>query len=122
MPKAPTPADLGQGIKTTTPVEAERRQKGQRGKDKVKRAKSRMMTAVQFEAVRPFLRISEERIEAARQAMVEERKYTEIAAVFGWKSRQSVERAVVAVWDAFQKYEESQAAVASVKKKPKEGQ
>ncbi|MFG8764660.1 TrfB-related DNA-binding protein [Pseudomonas aeruginosa] len=122
MPKAPTPADLGQGKKTTTPVEAERRQKGQRGKDKVKRAKSRTMTALEFEAVRPFLGISEERIEAARQAMVEEKKFTEIAEAHGWKSRQSVDRAVGIVWEEFQKYKESLAAVASAKKKPKAGQ
>lgn len=122
MPKASTLADQSQAKKTTTPVETERRQKGQRGKDKVKRAKSRTVTALEFEAVRPFLGISEERIEAARQAMVEEKKFTEIAEAFGWKSRQSVDRAVGIVWDEYQKYKASQAAVASAKKKPKTGQ
>lgn len=122
MPKAPTPVDLDQGKKTTTPVEAERRQKGQRGQDKVKRAKSRTLTELEFEAVRPFLGISEERIEAARQAMVEGKKLTEIAEAFGWKSRQSVDNAVGIVWEKFQKYKESQAVVASAKKKPKAGQ
>nr|WP_318287317.1 TrfB-related DNA-binding protein [Pseudomonas cichorii] len=119
MPKAPTQAEQIHG---KTPVaDVERRQKGQRGKDKVKRAKSRTLTELEFEALRPFLGISDERIEAARQAMVEEKKFTEIAEAFGWKSRQSVDRAVGIVWDEFQKYLESQAAVALTltKKKPK---
>lgn len=100
MPNQNDPADNGQ---------AERKL---RGPDKSVRAKSRTLTAIEFEAVRPFLGISVERIEAARQAMVEGKKFNEVAEAFGWKSRQSVDRAVANVWAEFQKYRQSQEAVA----------
>lgn len=115
MPKAPTQEEITNARKATpTADEAPPRQRGERGKDKVKRTKSRVLTAIEFEAVRPFLGISEDRIAAARLAMVEEKKFTEVAAAFGWKSRQSVDRAVSIVWDEYQKYKESQAAVAAL--------
>lgn len=110
MPKAPTPADPGQG-------DEQQRGRRVRGKDKGARTKSRTLTNVQFELIRPFLnRMTAERIEAARQAMVEEKKFTEIAEAFGWKSRQSVDNAVGIVWREFQRYEESLAAAAAAAK------
>ncbi|NMZ71368.1 TrfB transcriptional repressor [Pseudomonas peli] len=102
MPNKNDPAENGQ---------AERKL---RGPDKSLRTKSRTLTAIEFEAVRPFLGISAERIEAARQAMVEGKKFTEVAEAFGWKSRQSVDRAVANVWAEFQKYKQSQEAVAQL--------
>ncbi|UTH34288.1 TrfB-related DNA-binding protein [Ectopseudomonas hydrolytica] len=100
-------------------IQAERKQ---RGPDKAPRPKSRTLTAAEFEAVRPLLGISDERIEAARQAMVEGRKMAEIAEAFGWKSRQAVDRAVTNVWAEYQKYREGQEAAAQLlqqsKKKP----
>ncbi|WP_062059637.1 TrfB-related DNA-binding protein [Cellvibrio sp. OA-2007] len=83
-----------------------------RGPDRANRAKSRNLTAIQFEAVRPFLRISDDRIEAARLAMVEGQKLADIAAQFNWKSRQAVSAAVGLVWDAYKKLQESQKILA----------
>ncbi|MGG5276369.1 TrfB-related DNA-binding protein [Pseudomonas syringae pv. coryli] len=134
MPKAPTQEESTNARKATPAEDAPPRQRGERGKDKVKRTKSRILTAIEFEAVRPFLGISEDRIAAARLAMVEEKKFTEVAEAFGWKSRQSVDRAVSIVWDRYQKYKESQASVAALEaqqqparkkpatKKPTDGQ
>lgn len=83
-----------------------------RGPDRANRAKSRNLTAIQFEAVRPFLRISSDRIEAARLAMVEGQKLADIAAQFDWKSRQAVSAAVALVWDAYKKLQQSQKILA----------
>ncbi|VVN27056.1 hypothetical protein PS623_04589 [Pseudomonas fluorescens] len=112
MPKEPTQADKSQGDITTLKTPAPPRL---RGKDRVKRFKSRTMSAAQFEAVRPFLSsLSVERIEAARLAMVEEKKFDDIRKQFDWQSRQAVDRAVSIVWKVFQKYQESQAAVSQL--------
>lgn len=97
--------------KASNPTEANQVEKKQRGPDTVVRAKTRTMTSVQFEGVRPFLRISTDRIEAARLAMVEQQRFTDIAKQFGWESRQSVDRVVAVVWEVFQRYLESQDAV-----------
>jgi len=83
-----------------------------RGPDRANRAKSRNLSAIQFEAVRPFLRISDDRIEAARLAMVEGQKLADIAAQFDWKSRQAVSAAVGLVWDAYKKLQQSQKILA----------
>jgi hypothetical protein len=102
MPNQNDPADQSQ---------AERKL---RGPDKKLRTKSRTLTVIEFEAIRPFLGISSERIEAARLAMVEGKKFAEVAEAFGWKSRQSVDRAVANVWAEFQKYKQSQEVVAQL--------
>lgn len=128
MPIAPTPADIikealkRQGLSTDNkePVRV-------RGKDKKGgRAKSRTLSVEQFEALRPFLdSLSADRVEAARLAMVEsgqQIKLIDIAARFGWKSRQSVDRAVTAVWDVFQKQQESQKIAQELQSKQPSGQ
>ncbi|QPB72726.1 hypothetical protein XFHB_14075 (plasmid) [Xylella fastidiosa] len=56
------------------------------------RAKRRM-TAAEFKAVRPFLKISDDRIKAARAALVEGQTFQAIGDRFGW-SRQAVDQAV----------------------------
>ena len=83
-----------------------------RGPDRINRAKSRSLEAIEFEAVKPFLRISEDRIEAARLAMVEGKKFADIAEQFGWKSRQAVDASVGLVWTAYKKLQESRQIVA----------
>ena len=75
------------------------------------RAKRRM-TAAEFEAVRPFLNISEDRKTAAYTALVEGKTLKEIGDGFGW-SRQAVGDAVGIVWNSFQNYLESQRITAN---------
>lgn len=87
--------------------------RGERG-----RAKSRILSEAQFATIRPFLRISEARIEAARLAMVTNSTYEEIRAANGWKSKQAVERIVCKVWATWQKYQESQAVAAKYNQNP----
>jgi predicted DNA-binding protein YlxM (UPF0122 family) len=72
----------------------------------------RRMTAAEFEAVRPLLKISDERIMAARAVLVEDLTYQAVADQFGW-TRQAVGDAVKVVWATLQRYHESQKAVAS---------
>jgi hypothetical protein len=73
----------------------------------------RSMTAAEFEAVRHLLNISDERVEAARLALVGGHTNAGIAKQFGWKSRQAVGECVDAVWQALQRYREAQKAQAS---------
>lgn len=75
------------------------------------RAKRRM-TAAEFEAVRPLLKISDDRIEAARAALVEGQTLQAVGDRFGW-SRQAVGDAVSTVWRTLENYHESQRAAAN---------
>jgi hypothetical protein len=70
------------------------------------------MTAAEFEAVRPFLKISDERIEAARLAMVEGETLSSVGSRYGW-SRQAAGDAVRVVWQALESYQASQRATAN---------
>lgn len=67
------------------------------------------MTAIEFEAIRPFLHISRERIDAARAATVDGVSYQSIAEPYGW-TRQAVNDAVGVVWRKFEEYRASQQA------------
>lgn len=69
--------------------------------------KKRSMTAGEFAAVVPFLKISEERIDAARMALVDQKTLKSVSDIFGW-SRQAVGDCVAVVWREFQAYQESQ--------------
>jgi len=70
------------------------------------------MSAAEFNAVRPFLKISEDRIEAARRALVDGDTLQTVGKHYGW-SRQAVGDAVGVVWRAFGDYKESQQATAA---------
>jgi len=72
----------------------------------------RRMTAAEFEAVRPLLNISDDRTEAARQALVEGRTLQAVGDQFGW-SRQAVGDAVGVVWKRLEDYRESQRVAAN---------
>lgn len=72
----------------------------------------RRMTGVEFDAIRPLLNISEDRIKAARMALVDGQTMQGIANVFGW-TRQAVFAAVNVVWRAAERYHESQRAANS---------
>jgi len=72
----------------------------------------RRMIAVEFEAVRPLLNISAERIESARLALVEGRTFQAVGDQFGW-SRQAVSDAVNVVWKTFENYRKAQQAIVS---------
>lgn len=72
------------------------------------RAKKRM-TVAEFEAVRPLLKISEDRIKAARAALVDGQTLKAVSDVFGW-SRQAVNDAVMIVWRTLEAYRQSQRA------------
>ncbi|MEX3614684.1 MAG: TrfB-related DNA-binding protein [Burkholderia gladioli] len=75
------------------------------------RAKRRM-TGPEFEAIRPLLNISEDRMKAARMAIVDGQTLQGVANIFGW-SRQAVGDAVSVVWRTFERYHESQRVAAS---------
>lgn len=70
-------------------------------------ASKRRMTAAEFEAVRPFLKISDDRITAAHHVLVGGKTLQVAANQFGW-SRQTVWEAVNVVWLALQNYRASQ--------------
>lgn len=72
----------------------------------------RRMSSAEFKAVRPFLKISDERIEAARRALVDGETLQAVGSYYGW-SRQAVGDSVNAVWRAFGDYQESQHASAA---------
>lgn len=82
-------------------------------------AKSRSMSAIEFEALRPFMKnIADDRLEAARAALVENESFSVIAERYGWKSRQAVDRIVSAVWEKYQDYQESTRLVAELEGLP----
>lgn len=64
------------------------------------------MTAAEFDDIRPWLTISEERAEAARQALVEGRKLHHIGEALNC-TKQAVGLSVSAVWRTYVKYQES---------------
>ncbi len=67
----------------------------------------RRLTAAEFDAVRPFLRISAERIEASRAALVEGLPLKEIAERYGW-TKQAVSDSASKVLKVMDRYRESQ--------------
>lgn len=71
----------------------------------------RRMTAAEFEAVRPLLNISAERIEAGRCFLVDGRTLQAVGDQFGW-SKQAVHDAVGKIWLAFERHLASQRAEA----------
>lgn len=73
----------------------------------------RRITASEFEAIRPLLQhISQERIAAARAALVEGAAHQAIAAPYGW-TRQAVNDAVTVVWKVLQDYRTGQSKSAN---------
>ncbi len=70
------------------------------------RAKRRV-SAAEFDSVRPLLKISPERIEAARAVLVQGLTLQSVGERYGW-SRQSVGDAVASVWRTLESYRESQ--------------
>lgn len=75
------------------------------------RAKRRM-NAAEFEGVRPLLKISDDRIKAARLALVDGLTLQAIGDQFGW-TRQAVGDAVSIVWKTLESYRESLRATAN---------
>lgn len=67
----------------------------------------RRMSAHEFDALRPLLSISQDRIEAARAVLVEDKKMELVGASYGW-TRQSVNDAIGIVWRTREKYIEAQ--------------
>ena len=73
----------------------------------------RRMTAAEFQMVRPLLKkMSDERIEAARAALVEGETLQVLGDRYGW-TRQAAGDAVSAVWRTVESYREGQQAAAS---------
>ena len=68
--------------------------------------KKRRMSAAEFDAVVPLLSMSENRLNAARAALVDNEKLEDIARPHGW-DKQTVGGAVNIVWKAFQRVKES---------------
>ena len=68
--------------------------------------KKRRMSAAEFDAVVPLLSMSENRLNAARAALVDNEKLEDIARPNGW-DKQTVGGAVNIVWKAFQRVKES---------------
>lgn len=72
----------------------------------------RRMTAAEFEALRPLLNISDDRVTAARAVLVDSLTYQAVGDQFGW-TRQAVGDAVGIVWRTLERYHESQKATAN---------
>jgi hypothetical protein len=72
----------------------------------------RRMTVAEFEAVKPLLRISADRIEAARCAVVDGQTLQGVANLYGW-TRQAVDAAVRVVWATHARFQDSQRAAAN---------
>lgn len=72
----------------------------------------RRMTAAEFDAVRPLLKISDDRIKAARAVLVDDQTYKAMAEQYGW-SRQAVGDIVNVVWSTLERYRKSQKAAES---------
>ena len=68
--------------------------------------KKRRMSEAEFDAVVPLLSMSENRLNAARAALVDNEKLEDIARPNGW-DKQTVGGAVNIVWKAFQRVKES---------------
>jgi hypothetical protein len=73
----------------------------------------RTMSAANFEAVRPLLKISAARIDAARAVLVDGKTLQAVAIAHGWKARQTVSDCVDAVCEAFTRWQQSQQAAES---------
>ena len=67
------------------------------------------MSAAEFEAVCPLLKISEDRLTAVRAALVDGQTFQAIGERFGW-TRQAVNNAVRDVWRVVERYRQSQHA------------
>ena len=72
----------------------------------------RRMTAAEFQSIRPLLKLSDERIEAARAALVDGETLQAVGDRYGW-TRQAAGDAVSAVWRTLESYREGQQAAAS---------
>ena len=69
--------------------------------------KKRRMTAAEFESVLPHLSgMSDDRIKAARAALVDNVKLVDVGKLYGWQ-KQGVGSAVNIVWKIFQRVKES---------------
>ena len=69
------------------------------------RNKMKMM-AIEFDSIRPLLNISDDRIQAARSALVDNETYQAVANRYGW-TRQAVGDSVDVVWRTLLKYRET---------------
>jgi len=72
----------------------------------------RKMMAIEFDSIRPLLNISDDRIQAARSALVDNETYQAVANRYGW-TRQAVGDSVDAVWRTLLKYRETQNVAAN---------
>lgn len=75
------------------------------------RAKRRI-TAAEFQMIRPLLKLSDERIEAARAALVDGETLQTVGDRYGW-TRQAAGDAVSAVWRTLESHRDGQRAAAS---------
>ncbi len=74
------------------------------------RPKTRVMSAVDFEAVKPFLaNISEDRCNAAKAALVDGLTLKQVGDQYGW-TRQAVNDVVTSFWQVYERYQQGQAA------------
>jgi len=62
--------------------------------------------AIEFDSIRPLLNISDDRIQAARSALVDNETYQAVANRYGW-TRQAVGDSVDVVWRTLLKYRET---------------
>jgi len=68
--------------------------------------KKKKMTSIELESVRPHLNMTDDRINAARAALVDNETLESIAKPYGW-NKQAVGTAVNTVWTIFQRVKES---------------
>jgi hypothetical protein len=72
----------------------------------------RKMMAIEFDSIRPLLNISDDRIQAARSALVDNETYQAVANRYGW-TRQAVGDSVDVVWRTLLKYRETKNVAAN---------
>lgn len=79
-----------------------------KGRGKSGPTKIRSMSEIEFEALRPLMKnLSDDRLDAARAALVAGESFAVIAPRHGWKSRQAVGSVVAAVWDKHLQFQEA---------------
>jgi len=81
--------------------------------------KKKRMTAAEFDIVLPHLNMTDDRINAARAALVENQTLESIAQPYGW-NKQAVGTAVNTVWTIFQRVQESLRIAEAAKIQPTE--
>lgn len=73
----------------------------------------RRLEAEQFEAIMPFVKMSDARLRAARRSLVDGISMDAVAKEFGWSHRNNVYAAVSKVWVTWKEFEKANSLISS---------